>query len=164
MLPPVIERLRRDHDRIKGVARELFELIDGAEDRRDDDWQRMVELLGFLTYYADRIHHPLEDRLFDRLLNKGLTPTERRLLFRNLSQHEEITMLTEELARDARLAQAGGVPAENEFSEKLTGYLNLQRQHMTFEETQLFPLLEARFDNTDWNEITATSEPEQDYE
>ena len=86
MVPALLERLGRDHARITSVTRELAILADAVNGQTKPDWQRMKELVEFLCYYADRVHHPLEDKLFDRLLNKGLTPTERRLLYRNLDQ------------------------------------------------------------------------------
>ena len=98
------------------------------------------------------------------MLNKGVTPTERRLVFRNLHQHEEIRSLTERLTEAVRSVLAGQPRFEADFVELLAEYLGLQRRHMNFEETQLFPLLEATFDNDDWGAVTATSEPEQDNE
>ena len=105
ILPPVlIERLGKDHARIAAVVRELAELTEALDQVLD--WQRLSELVEFLDYYADQVHHPLEDRLFDRLMNKGLTPTERHLVFRNLGQHQEIRALTEALTTQIDLAKA----------------------------------------------------------
>lgn len=152
-LPPVlIERLGSDHVRIASVVREVAELIDTVAP--EPDWQRLSELVGFLSYYADRVHHPLEDRLFDRLVNKGLTPTERRLVFKNLRQHQEITALTEDISEQIVRALKGGAVDAGDFRETATGYVSLQGRHMRFEEAYLFPLLETEFDNQDWNALT----------
>jgi hemerythrin-like domain-containing protein len=165
ILPPVlIERLGKDHARIAAVVRELAELTETLGEVLD--WQRLSELVEFLDYYADRVHHPLEDRLFDRLVNKGLTPTERHLVVRNLAQHQEIRTLTEALARQIDLARKGGAVDLDDFRELAANYLGLQRRHMRFEESHLFPLLEAEFDNEDWNALMGilkdSPEPEHD--
>jgi hemerythrin-like domain-containing protein len=150
-LPPLIERLGRDHQRISRINRQLARECDSLASAEGPDWQKMADLLHFLRYYADQVHHPLEDRLVDRLLHKGLTPTERHLVFRNLGQHEEITAATERIARQIELSLGGGVIAIDELAQMLDDYLALQRKHMRFEETHLFPLLVAQLDSNDWN-------------
>lgn len=151
-LPPaLIERLDRDHVRIAAVIQQFGELCDPFA--AELDWQRIGELMEFLDYYADRIHHPLEDRLFDRLVNKGLTPAERHLVFRNLDQHQEIRSLTEALAEQIGIGLRGGTVDVDEFRETAARYLSLQERHMRFEESYLFPLLEGAFDNRDWNAL-----------
>lgn len=147
--PMLLERLGKDHARISGIVRELGVLSDTAME--EPDWQRLRELLGFLDYFADKVHHPLEDRLFDHLVNKGLSPTERHLVFRNLHQHQEIKALTETLQEQAVQGAQGATVDYPEFQETVADYLSLQRRHMQFEETQLFPLLNAEFDNHDWS-------------
>lgn len=160
-LPPVlIERLGRDHARISAVVRELSECSDSI--REQPDWIRLGELIGFLDYYADRVHHPLEDRLFDHLMNKGLTPTERHLLFRNLEQHQEIKAMTEALMATLGDVRIGAVVEVVDFLEKVSDYAALQMRHMRFEESHLFPLIDQAFDNRDWNQLMGIlSEAEQ---
>jgi len=154
-LPAILERLGRDHARISAVVARLAKASDQLEfgDDAADAWAELVACLHFLEHYADRVHHPLEDHTFDVILHKGLTPTERHLVFRNLGQHEDLISRTEKL-RESALAGARGeeidVPA---FVEALDEYLALQRRHMVFEETHIFPLLLSRLDNADWNEL-----------
>ncbi len=160
-LPLLLERLSRDHARIAGVIKQLEFLADDLD--TTPDWDGISELLDFLEYYADKVHHPLEDRVFDHLVNKGLTPTERHLVFKNLGQHEEITGMTETLARTAAQAVEGVVIDVPEFQEALAAYISLQMRHLRFEENQLFPLLDHGLDNSDWNVLTRVIDPpEQD--
>lgn len=140
------------------MVRELSELADtitGTSVSTEVDaqavWERVGELIEFLDYYADRVHHPLEDRLFDHLVNKGLTPTERHLVFKNLRQHQEIKSMTESLADSVSRALEGSVVDSAEFLESVAEYIALQRRHMRFEESHLFPLLDQEFENRDWN-------------
>ncbi len=150
--PPVlIERLSRDHARIAGVVRQISECSDPLSEA--PDWVRLGELIGFLDYYADRVHHPLEDRLFDHLVNKGLTPTERHLVFRNLHQHQEIQSMTEALLATLADQRIGAVVDAAEFLERVSEYAALQNRHMRFEESHLFPLFEQEFENRDWNQL-----------
>jgi hemerythrin-like domain-containing protein len=152
MRPVLLDRLGNDHARIAQVVREFMELSDVVEPA--PNWLRLRELIEFLDYYADQVHHPLEDRLFDRLVDKGLTPTERHLVFRNLGQHQEISAMTERMASQIEVAIEGGAIGRDDFVETAAEYVNLQRRHMKFEESYLFPLLEAELENEDWNALT----------
>ena len=145
--PVLIERLVRDHARITGVITQLSDAL--AAD--DADWQRIGELIEFLEYYADRVHHPLEDRLFDHLVNKGLAPTERHLVFRNLGQHQEIISMTEALSATIARALAGEVVDYDALLERAAAFISLQQRHIRFEENYLFPLFDQTLDNRDWN-------------
>jgi hemerythrin-like domain-containing protein len=180
-LPELLLRLSSDHGRIARANAQLADVADrlasidaaGSSDEAEEGcdvsqlWDEAADLLHFEHHFADRIHHPLEDRLFEAVLLKGLTPTERHLAFRNLGQHEEIMTMTEELSTMVSQGQkdpSSGIPL---FCERVAEYLALQRRHMTFEETHMFPLLMSRLENEDWNQLNevlqkqfSTNEPE----
>lgn len=159
--PLLLERLSRDHARIAGVVRQLADLVDEPDD--EPDWSGIAEYVDFLDYYADKVHHSLEDRIFDYLVNKGLTPTERHLVRKNLGQHAQIIGMTEDLARSTARAVEGAPIDVSELIEALQAYIALQMRHMRFEEQQLFPLLEQSLENADWNELTKVVDvPEHD--
>ena len=151
LLPVLLERLSRDHARIAGVIKRLADLVDDLDD--NPDWSEISAHIDFLDYYADKVHHPLEDKVFDYLVNKGLTPTERHLVLKNLGQHAEISGMTEDLARLSAQAVDGAVMDMPEFVDALQAYIVLQNRHMRFEEQQLFPLLDQSLENADWNTL-----------
>ncbi len=159
--PPVfIERLSRDHARIADVVRELSTLADllsgtsaPTEGIAHPTWERVGEFIEFLDYFGDRVHHPLEDRLFDHLVNKGISPAERPRVLRNLRQHQRIKSMTASLADSVSRALEGGVVDPGEFLEGVAEYIALQQRHMRFEESHLFPLLNQEFENRDWNQL-----------
>jgi len=154
-LPALLERLGNDHSRISEITARLAELTDNLDYKGDETaiWAEIDDCLYFLKHYADRVHHPLEDRLFDAILHKGLTPTERHLVFRNLGQHQEIMTLTETMLAQTHLGRTGALIDHAVFADLVAQYLALQRRHMTFEEMHMFPLLMARLDNNDWNQL-----------
>ncbi len=159
LTPGLMDRLRGDHARIAGVVREFMEQSDAAVSILD--WQRLSELIEFLDYYADQVHHPLEDRLFDQLVDRGLTPIERHLVFKNLREHQEIRAMTEVLANQIQLAKKGGAITRDEFVETAAEYVNLQRRHMNFEDSRLFPLLEAQINDKDWGVLSGVLHEEE---
>ena len=170
-LPELLLRLGRDHARIVQINAQLATVSEqmaeadaglGSQGAQDSQvlWDEVAECLEFLKYFADKVHHPLEDRLFDAVLHKGLTPTERHLVFRNLGQHQEIMTLTDTLTGYIHRARSGVVIDMPVFVECLDEYLSLQRRHMTFEEMHMFPLLMSRLDNDDWNRFYAELSPQ----
>jgi hypothetical protein len=176
-LPALLRRLGSDHRRIARANAQLAEIADrladidsagavgnsaeesGATDQwnaASQQWDEAADLLGFEHHFANHIHHPLEDRLFEALLLKGLTPTERHLAFRNLGQHQEIVTMTDELSAMVSSGQHSPLSGIPQFYERVAEYLALQRRHMTFEEMHMFPLLISRLDNEDWNQLDVT--------
>ena len=92
------------------------------------------------------------------VVNKGLTPAERHLVLRNLGQHQEIRALTGRLLSQVTTARNGGTVDAGDFRESFAEYVALQRRHMRFEESHLFPLLEGALDNRDWNALSGILE------
>ncbi len=151
--PAAIEQLGRDHTRISAAVERL---LADATPEAATGWADTVSQLAELLRFEEAVHHPLEDHITDRALHQGLTPTERRLVFRNLGQHQELLSRGEQLLARARAGAAGEDVDRDEFAADLQRYAALERRHMQFEEMHLFPLLASRLDNTDWNALQRT--------
>lgn len=152
----VMQILRRDHQRL-GVVLERVEGELGSRNKLDglsfdpQRRQRLLAMLSFLHEYADRVHHPLESRLFDRLIEKGLTPLERRVVFVTMSQHEEILgdlLSLQEALRS--LPEHRQSPVGEGLQARAQRYLDGQKRHLHFEDSQLLPLICARLTAEDW--------------
>jgi hemerythrin-like domain-containing protein len=156
----VMAILRQDHRRLgavlEGVERELVGSHRHLQALRADSLRhgRVVAMLRFLSEYAERVHHPLENRLFDRLIEKGLTPCERRVVFVILAQHEEI--LGDLASLQAALRGLQAVPSQADaaaLKARTERYLEAQRRHLNFEDSQLLPLIWARLTAHDWRDM-----------
>ena len=153
--PRVMARLLDDHRSIDRVMHCLEHEIDGLQgSETGSSYLGLSRIIEYMSRYADVTHHPLEDRMFDRLLHKGVSPTERHLVFQNLGQHQEILASTRALQAelDRVLLNDSGQDARA-LLEAAEAYLRQQRKHMSFEETHLFPLAQYRLDNSDWNAL-----------
>ena len=73
VLPLVLERLREDHARSTRVLRVLEWEVDRLSVLENPDCSLLASIVEYLRSYSDTVHHPTEDRLFDRLLQNGLT-------------------------------------------------------------------------------------------
>lgn len=149
---PVLARLQRDH-------RSMARVLDVLEAQRNllgtdegADYMVMEQALAYLSVYADGVHHPLEDRVFDQILDKGLTPPERALVLGNLNQHVEICEATDKARADMTLILNDVVIPMQKLADDLDAYVKLQKLHMRIEQTQIFPLAVRTLKASDWEQ------------
>ena len=162
MTPAVLERLREDHVRLARVMRVLEREVDflGVDD--GPNYPLLATIVQYVRTYADAVHHPTEDKVFDRLLHKGLTPAERHVVYLNLGKHQEINEHSRKLQNNLEAIQNGNVLPIRRLLEDIQQYLLQQRKHMLFEELHLFPLVESRLNDADWNLIDTELMPGPD--
>lgn len=148
---PLIDRLLAEH-------RNLFRLVDWLGRNRAlraeafaPDIALMVDALVYLTRFPDITHHPLEDRIAERLLARNALPTE---------HVREIEAQHTLLARDglALLSNLEGAVREESMSPELAVdsarlYAERLRHNMMFEELTLFPAAQRHLDAADWAAI-----------
>ncbi len=156
MHPVVMTRLMQDHMRHAKLLDLFDSLLDRFHDGAEPDYDLMNEMLEYLDSYVDIVHHPTEDLVFHRVLEKGVEQPEMfELLMRQhagLSQvskrfrqslngilHEEV-LLREDVEADGRELVAG------------------MRTHMLQEDGDAYPIALQSLDNGDWESI-ATQAP-----
>ncbi|MCR9262282.1 MAG: hemerythrin domain-containing protein [Pseudomonadaceae bacterium] len=150
----LMDRLNNDHFHIATVMNALEKMFAGFPDE-DIDWSEVSDMLSYLQEYPDSVHHPLEDQLFDRVLDKGLTPVERELVHTNLAQHAEIISATLRLDQDVNQILNDTVVPIGKVLEDFEHYIQLQRTHMRNENTHLFPLAQRLLTPEDWRDVAA---------
>ena len=152
----LLRRLGDDHRHMSVILDHLKHALTGPEDD-DVDWNLVRDMVGYLQEYPDMAHHPLEDQLFDRVLDKGLTPAERELIHLHMAQHVEIAGATVELAGDVdRILTDIVVPIER-LHEDFQRFLDLQQTHMCNEDTHLYPLAQRLLNPEDWVDLLSVS-------
>lgn len=120
----------------------------GSEDGESD---HLFCLLDYLTGYPDKVHHPTEEAVFDRLRNMDLTAEESDKLRRNQSQHSELQSATEQLA--VRFDLLRDEVDVSELLDTLDEYSKKQLEHMAFEERETFPLAAEKIPQSVWKEL-----------
>ena len=125
-------------------------------DYDQEDWYQpqLPVILGALDYirvYAEVFHHPLEEHVFDYLLERNML--DQKLVTTIASQHDELEIATEQLQEQFReLSQDVSVPID-ELNESFQSYLRLQLKHLVAEDEKIFPAI-AELDSGAWREIT----------
>lgn len=156
---PVLIRLDQDHVRLAKVLDLFEELLDRFRDGAEPDYELMCEMLAYIDQYADLVHHPTEDLIFQRVLEKG---TERREIFEVLfKQHKALGQLTKRFRKSLDGILHEEVLLREEVEAQGRELIAMLRMHRQLEDEQAFPIALQRMSADDWAEIEANA-PVQD--
>ena len=157
----VIDQLQIDH----GNMRQLLRILDDETKLYGaggiPDFDLMKEVIEYALNYPTLIHHPREELLFRRLLDRD--PTSESTIGDLIGEHAELAQLAQRFAaaihnvtQDVELPRAW-------FDTLARDYIAMTRHHMDAEEQRFFPRLLEKLQDSDWAEFesrpTAGSDP-----
>jgi hemerythrin-like domain-containing protein len=149
----VMEQLRTDHVNIARLI-SLLDLQMGEFDRAGaPDFELMTDILDYALNYPELCHHPTEDLVYQRLMERD--PASSAVVLDLLEEHRKLTLITKEFADLlARVVLDGEVPRER-LGALGREFVATNRRHIEREETIVFPLAEKALTDQDWAEIDA---------
>lgn len=156
----IIHKLRIDHLNISRLLDILEEQLQLFHEGDKPDYVLMLDIMQYMTHYPDLFHHPKEDLIFKKLVERDASA---RLVVNDLLKKHEV------------LAEKGGKFSEslrtvlNEFMvERETvetqgrDYITTLRHHIDVEEGQVFPLASKVLADEDWEEIDNSMDAMED--
>jgi len=152
-LPEVMSNLLEDHRHLTRILDALASHLEPADLCDPEALDLLANLVDYVAEYPERVHHPREDRINERLVDTGLTPGERVLVELTVAQHAELAAFTARLESDIDAVLSHGAEANSRFLADMQGYFAMQKEHMRREEQQLFPMALRLLSADDWNEI-----------
>lgn len=152
----MIERLHMDHANMSKLLDALDRQVAVFERNQTPDYEIIQGVVDYFLDYPDLCHHPREDRIARKLIEKGaVNETAAKTL---LAQHEELGQLSRrfakmvgEVMREAELPRANFLRAAREF-------IDTQRHHMAMEDEHFFPVAEALLNAEDLEALSAEDE------
>lgn len=115
----------------------------------------LVDALVYLTSFPDVHHHPLEDRIAERLLHKRAIDPD---LVRELeAQHVRLGRQGLALLRDLEGAAREETMSRELVADDICLYAERLRHNMAFEELVLFPAAARRLDDLDWRSMAIST-------
>ncbi len=131
-----IEQLQADHRAFTRLIEHMESAMERCLQGDDIDLMLMSEFVDYCSAHADDFHHPLEDRVFDRLLARdpGLGPIIRQLE----QEHLHLRWATRELRDMLEAVNSVDYVRRDRFLEALGEYLGLFHHHISTEEERLF--------------------------
>ena len=136
----VLTELRQDHKNM-GLMLNLLEqesnrLYDGGE----PDFERLHDIMHYMTVYPDAVHHPKEDRIYAEL--KAIRP-DLSVGFRRIRvDHRQIAELSIKLRDDIASINSSQFVRRKMVVADALRYVNTLRGHMQWEELDLFRRVE----------------------
>ncbi len=148
----ILQKLNTDHKNIAKVMYCLRAQIKGYDDpEMEPSISQIMDILDYISTVPERWHHPVEDIVFRRLLDKK--PPHPEQIRAVLREHEDLERLTMELKNAfERVAMDIAVPVVHLY-RTATIYLSRQMLHLDAEESVLFPMAEEYLEDNDWTEI-----------
>ena len=159
----IILQLNEDHHRFSELLNVLNEQMMAINSDAEFDCRLTIGILDYVMHYPNVFHHPLEERIFERLKPADeIQPTIERVQ----RQHPELAAQTEQCrVFFLRWQREGELSDRVEASELGKAYIDAQRQHMALEERELFPLTAQMLTDEDWGyvyEFAEASSPTAD--
>jgi hemerythrin-like domain-containing protein len=151
----LLDRLAEDHRRLTRLLA-LFEgMLDRFSDGVEPDYELMCELMEYMIDYADQVHHPSEDLIFERLL--AHLGHEHDVLRRLMIQHEALMQLNRRFKESLEGIVHEEVLPREEVEQQGRELLATLREHMRLEEEEAFPLARETLSAADWDALNAAA-------
>ena len=147
----VIAALTCDHANIAKILELLESEILAIEVGKTPDYPLLQDIMCYMNQYPDRFHHPKEDLVFEKLVERD--PTARAAVNDALDQHISIGLAGREFDRLLRTSDVDSVHVREGIGTAGFAYIRALRQHMLLEEKTLFPMATAALDNRDWKSV-----------
>jgi hemerythrin-like domain-containing protein len=122
-------------------------------DGGDPDYELMVDVMFYLTHYADVRHHPKEDLAFARL--KALDPKLAKTVDELARQHKALEHAGSTLIHMLDDILDGSMATRERVEAAAREYVDTLRKHMRTEETEILPSAAKLMSAQDWQAIHA---------
>lgn len=122
------------------VLNVLDNIMAFARSGDDPDFELVDEIMRYMTVYPDAVHHPKEDVIYSEL--KKSRPDLVNGLDDVPTDHREIAALGTKLRDDVEAVIAGAAVRREHFVEDASNYVRRLREHMNWEEEDLFQRIE----------------------
>lgn len=156
----LLQRLDRDHRRLEQLLSLLEGLLDQFRDGLEPDYELMCELMEYVVDYADQVHHPSEDLIFERVLAQD--GPGHAILQQLMQQHQALTQTNRRFKESLEGIVHEEVLRRDEVERRGRALIAQLRDHMRIEDEQAFPLAEACLPEAAWNELLAAAPKVQD--
>ena len=157
----VMSLLGDQHQYIGGIRKTLAQETAKLKRRGEPDYTILRDIMSYLTEYPDVHHHPLEDRLFDIMLQKEEAP--RSEIFELMREHDDLASESQYLLRYLEDVVAGTQqPKKNQLYLDLSHFNQFYASHVKREESGIFTAAESLLSSAEWKALAATISPHSD--
>ena len=124
------------------------------------NYELMLDVVSYLRYYPDRLHHPREDVAFARLAERD--PRLKPLVDQLQQEHRVIAAAGTELLAYLQQVVDDVVIERARVEAAAATYLVYYRRHLALEDRDLVPRAENLLTPQDWKDVVAAIPPGAD--
>jgi hemerythrin-like domain-containing protein len=147
----LLDRLNRDHRHLSRLLDLFDSLLDRFHEGNEPDFELMCEMLEYMETYADHVHHPSEEVIFDRL--RARTNETHPVLDVLTKQHVLLGQMNKRFRQSLDGIVHEEVLRRDEVEVQGREYVKTLRGHLNLEEAEAFPLARERLAASDWDEL-----------
>lgn len=152
--PDVIVTLRTEHRYMRFLLDTLAEQLQESGLETAADYYLLQDIARYLHEYTDTVHHPTEDKLFERLVKRD--PASKSNIDRLQKDHEKLERGTAKISELLEVASRTRTAVANEaVLRMIQRYIEQLQKHMNIEESIMFPRTIECLGNKDWKKIAA---------
>jgi hemerythrin-like domain-containing protein len=140
----LMTELREDHRNMAVVLNVLDDLVVQMDAGKDPDFELFDEIMRYMTVYPDAVHHPKEDIVYEQLREKR--PDLAEHLDHVPDDHSDIAHLSSLLRDEVEAIIAGAAVRREKMIEDTAAYVKRLRNHMQWEEEDLFRRIDKMLD------------------
>lgn len=140
----LMQELRLDHRNMAIVLNLLDDIVTAMESGDNPDFELFDEIMRYMTIYPDAVHHPKEDVVYEKLRSKR--PDLSEDLAHVPDDHRRIAELGLLLRSDVEAVNAGAAVRREKMIEDTAAYITCLRDHMQWEEEDLFRRIDLMLD------------------
>ena len=156
----ILEKLRRDHTNLQRLLDLLSHELDALCAGEESNFDLKIELLDYIEHYAELVHHPTEDLIYEAILPR--TEEGGKLLARLTLEHAELVGMARRFRETLEGIVQGEVMTRQEVDIRGREFIALQRHHVNLEEEEVFPLLDEHLTSEIWQELESKAPQEED--
>ena len=149
----IVEQLHEDHRQLVRVLYHLdreIKALSGLGKNRAS-LEKVLDILDYIQVYPEIWHHPVEDLIYEVLLQKDIPDPQQ--LANCIEEHGVLELLTENLHSYLDQVTAGREELRLRLIKAGSEYVKRQLTHMEHEQQTLFPLMQSYLDQGDWELI-----------
>jgi hemerythrin-like domain-containing protein len=133
----VLAQLKSDHENVATLLDILDHQIDLVKKLEKADYDLMRDIMHYMTTYPDGFHHPMEDFVIEKLIERD--PSCRDFALAIVKEHSSLAKKSNACLEMLLKVIDGEVVLRQDIVSRATDYIQALRSHMQREEERLFP-------------------------
>ncbi|GLS82543.1 hemerythrin domain-containing protein [Paraferrimonas haliotis] len=154
----MLTRLYEDHRNITVLLDVLQAIAEKLKRSQKVNMSLVSDVINYMQNYGDRCHHPVEDIIYNYYCQHY--PAQGSDTLSQLTvEHERLQQANEMLSHSVNMVLNDVMVPMEQLVAEIEHYIDMQRQHLGFEEQDIFPQLEVNMSTNDWQEISTELQP-----